>query len=278
MNTHSAFSVAVCTTFAAFSAHASLQEVAPQLIEQHQSAVAGVEGVLSFEASIMGQTGQKEEQEVSASGILVSKDGYFITSLSSLDPSESMSGLTVETPAGPQTLEIQSELSDLRIVFQDGREIPAKAVIRDPQSDLILLAPEGEVEDDFSWDFISLNAEVQEPQLLEDLLLLGRLDSSLDRSISAKVVAVESVVERPRVAYIADSLEAGHVALNSQGEIIGLCTQKISNQISTNIEAIVLIQPVEELLRLLEQAADVDVVAEEVTEEVAEAALDSVEE
>lgn len=260
-------STALLLPVAALAQGADFQATSRQLIQTYGDSVVGVQGVLAINAKIMGQVAQQQEQEVNSSAAVVSEDGYLIASLSSLDPSESMNGQTIDIGGSKQTLEIEADLSDLKVYLQDGTSYDARSVLRDPQSDLILLKIDDADAADQTWVPVPLAADVATPAMLDEVLMLGRHDASLDRSLIAGQTSIEALVERPRPLFIPHLGAPSQIVFNAAGEVIGLSTQRIAvGGGAGGMGGTLVIQPVSEIQRLIDQAAEAPETGEEPAE------------
>lgn len=228
---------------------------AKELTTTYADSVVGVEGVLAINAKIMGQVAQQQEQEVSTSAVVVSAEGHLIASLSSLDPSETMNGRTIDVGGNKQTLEVEAELSDLKIYLQDGTSYDARTVLRDPQSDLVLLQLDDPDSTSHTWQPVPLAAAAPAPALLDEVLLLGRHDADLDRSVTTSLSTIEALVERPRPLYVPQYGLPSRIVFNAAGDAIGLSVQQIGSP-GSQMPGTLVIQPAAEIQRLIDQAAE----------------------
>jgi hypothetical protein len=159
------------------------------------------------------QDGPESTQEVA--GTLVSADGLTVVSDFSTNPAA-----LFEDERGPR---IETETSEVRILLQDGRELPARFVLRDSDLDLAFLAP---VDPVAGLPFVPFEKGTPAPAPLDDLVLLGQLGRSLNRAVAVTVGRVRAVVRRPRTFVVPGSPDAigglGSPAFDDHGRPVGL--------------------------------------------------------
>lgn len=158
-----------------------------------------------------------EDSKSEATGVVVDPSGLTVTSLSSLDPTELMRQLMGEDP------DLQITVSDVKIRLGSGQEIPAKIVLRDKDQDLAFLRPIKKPEQPMAAVDLK-NAATRE--LLDPVILVGRMGRVANRILSARRVDVEGVLERPRRRYIlpgqALDTDSGSLAIAPDGKVVGI--------------------------------------------------------
>jgi S1-C subfamily serine protease len=147
-----------------------------------------------------------------------------VVSLSSTDPTAIMRSLAAGEGGD---FEMQSEVSDLRILLEDGTEIPAQIVLRDAELDLAYVQPtEAPPAPLPHIDFSAPGTA----QLLDTVVALNRLGRVANRVYSASFERIEAIVQRPRTFYIPGS-DPTHSAQGSpvfslDGDIVGLIVMR----------------------------------------------------
>jgi hypothetical protein len=140
-------------------------------------------------------------------------------------------GLTVisDFTSNPEALfrfdsetQVETETTEVAIVLQDGRELPARFVLRDAALDLAFLAPAAPTA---PLPFVKLE-KVAIPQPLDEVILLSQLGRSLGREVGVTVGRVRAVVKKPRVfavpAPVEGVLALGGPAFDARGRPVGL--------------------------------------------------------
>ncbi len=120
---------------------------ARDVIKKWQDAVVNVRVVLKTRMSMGGREMQSADDSVDAVGTVIDPSGLTVMSLGSLNPGAMMNkivGASVGGGGGENRVEISSEPTDLKIRLPDGREMPAKIVLRDEDLDLAFIRPTDE--------------------------------------------------------------------------------------------------------------------------------------
>ena len=135
--------VAACTTLLATPIAAQDGRAAARgVVARWQDAVVNVRVVLKMRMSMAGREMQASDDPVDTVGTVIDPSGLTVLSLGSLNPGAMMSKLMGQgTNNGEPSVEITSEPTDVKIRFSNGRELPAKIVLRDEDLDLAFLRP-----------------------------------------------------------------------------------------------------------------------------------------
>ncbi len=164
-----------------------------------------------------------DESPTGTIGVIIDPSGLTVVSLSSIDPSV----LVGQMMGGDAPF--QATVTDLKILLNDGQEIPAKIVLRDKDQDLAFLRPAKKVESPLPAVDLSNSAT---REMLDPVLLVSRLGKVANRTLSARTIEVEGVLERPRRRYMlpngSAATDVGSLALTPEGKIVGLVGLKIS--------------------------------------------------
>jgi S1-C subfamily serine protease len=114
---------------------------ARDIVKKWQDAIVNVRVVLKTRMSMGGREMQSTDDSVDAVGTVIDPSGLTVMSLGSLNPAAMMNKLMGSASTGDQKIEITSEPSDVKIRLPDGRELPAKIVLRDEDLDLAFITP-----------------------------------------------------------------------------------------------------------------------------------------
>jgi len=222
--------VAVVASVAALllsSSRAEAQDVraaARDVVKQWQDAIVNVRVVLKTRMSMGGREMQSADDSVDAVGTVIDPSGLTVMSLGSLNPGAMMSKIVgISTGNGDTKVDITSEPTDLKIRVPDGRELPAKIVLRDEDLDLAFIRPTTKP----SAPMVAIKlAESATPVLLEQVLILSRLGRVGGWSASASLADISAVIQRPRTFYVLGGAPGGMgtPAFNASGKLVGLLT------------------------------------------------------
>jgi hypothetical protein len=180
------------------------KQAAKDIVKKYQDALVTVKFVLKI-----GTNEVRHEIE----GTVISPAGLTVVSNLMSNPFAALADGDSETKA---------ETTDVKLTFRDGREFPAKFVLRDTDLDLAFVLPK---EKDQKFTHVPLS-KAPVPELLDDLLVLHRLGRNLNREPSISLAHVGAVVKKPQTLVVPDSLSApqsvGCPAFDSAGRMIGI--------------------------------------------------------
>ena len=200
-------------------------KTAKAVVENHKDAVVEVRLVLKTKMSFGGREGQANEQTHEINGTVIDPSGLTVISNFATDPSGAFS--LNEGEDNPQFKE-DTVITGTKIVLADGKEYPAKVVLRDKDLDLAFVRPE---EGGLHLPYIEIKAPPAEPQMLDEVILLTRLDRSADRVPIVKVVRLMGIIRKPRTQYVAMALnDLGCPVFDRQGNPLGISLMRISGE------------------------------------------------
>jgi Trypsin-like peptidase domain len=173
---------------------------ARDIIKKWQDTVVNVRIVLKTRMAMGGREMQATEETVDAVATVIEPDGLSVMSLSTLNPAGMMNRIMGQTGgSGEDKFQMTSEPTDLKIRLSDGREIPAKIVLRDEDLDLAFIRPSAKPEKPFM--SLALGDEGR-PQALDPVLAISRLGRVGGWVPAASLQSIQAVIERPRKMYV----------------------------------------------------------------------------
>jgi S1-C subfamily serine protease len=218
--------VALCLAFVSLPASAQDQRAAARdVVKKWHEAVVNVRVVLKMRMSMGGREMQASDDPVDTVGTVIDPSGLTVLSLGSLNPGAMMSKLMGSGGGGngqPQ-MEITTEPTDVKIRFSDGRELPAKIVLRDEDLDLAFLRPTTKPEK----PFVAIDLkDAAKPALLDQVVVLSRLGRVGGWTAGAALADVGAIIEKPRTFYVLSGAVTGMgtPAFLTNGRIVGLLT------------------------------------------------------
>jgi len=217
-----------------------------KVFEQHKSAVVTVQLV----------TKQRENESKSeVTGTVMEPDGLTVVSLSAVDPSNVYKAIM-----GPQDdhFEMESEVTSVKILLEDGAELDALLVLRDPDLDLAFVRPVTKPEKPLPHvDF----TDAAEPEILDDLIAVSRLGKVARRTCCASVERIEGIVSKPRTFYIPSQAQGGTATLgcpafSMEGKIVGIAVLRTVKGERFNMRSnmLVILVPASDILEAAGQA------------------------
>jgi S1-C subfamily serine protease len=122
-------------------------------------------------------------------------------------------------------LKFSSDIVDIKIKTSDGDEIPADVVLRDKDLDLAFIKPKKAPMTPMKFvDF----SQAAEPILMDELVILSRLGTVANRSLSVNLERVQSVVTKPRTFYVVKGIKSGGPAFSLNGKPVGALVMRAS--------------------------------------------------
>ena len=197
---------------------------ARDVIKKWEAAIVNVRVVLKMRMSMGGREMQASDDPVDAVGTVIDPSGLTVMSLGALNPGAMMSkfmGATGES--GEPSVEITTEPTDVKIRLSDGRELPARIVLRDQDLDLAFLRPVKKPERPLVAVDLSNAAK---PAILDQVLVLTRLGRVGGWSAGASLHDVGAIIEKPRTFYVLAGSPSGMgtPAFLTNGRVVGLLT------------------------------------------------------
>ena len=198
--------------------------IARDVVKRWQEAIVNVRVVLKTRMSMGGREMQSADDSVDAVGTVIDPSGLTVMSLGSLNPGAMMNKIVGASAGGGENrVDISSEPTDLKIRLADGRELPARIVLRDEDLDLAFIRPTTRP----AAPLVAVDlAESAQPVLLEQVVVLSRLGRVGGWAASAALADVGAVIERPRTFYVLAGAPSsmGTPAFSASGRLVGLLT------------------------------------------------------
>lgn len=256
---------------AAFMAFAGGPALADELAEKgraifkaNQHAVVTVQLVVKSKFSMGGMGGQANESRQDVTGTVLDPSGLVVLSLAATDPGQMIQSMMSGMSDDDSKFKMETELSDIKILLDDGSEIPAEVVLRDRDLDLAFVRPKAPPANPFIALDLAQNAKAG---LLDQVITLNRLGNAAGRAYSASVERIAAIVERPRLFYVAENsltmTALGCPAFTLDGKVLGVFVMRalknhggggmgILSPQQANITAIII--PAEDILKAAKQA------------------------
>ncbi len=228
-----------------------------EIFKNQRAAVVTVQLVQKITYSSGGRSGESQEAKQDITGTVLDPSGLTVLALSATDPTEMYKRIYGDR------YKADLEISDVKILLDDGVEIAAEIVLRDKDLDLAFIRPKSKVPSPMP--AIDL-AKASPVQVLDPVVTLNRLGRAAGRAHSASVEHIGAVVQKPRTFYIPDSTMTG-TALGSpafalDGNIVGILVMRaisgnagvMNNFRADNATSIIL--PAEDVLKAAKQAPE----------------------
>jgi len=202
----------------AAAAGGQTHKTARTTLERYADAILTVKVVVKHRYISEGRERNASEAQMELSGTTLTPGGLTVVSDAATNPSS----LAASSPGSARRME--TETTDVKLVLGDGRELPARFVLRDRDLDLAFVLPDEQGLELPHVDFARDAAAV--PQPLDELVYLYPLAKSLNREVAVTLDRVRAVVHKPRT-FIAQSLFLGMQSLgcpvfDTTGKVVGL--------------------------------------------------------
>jgi hypothetical protein len=199
----------------------TIKQAARKAAETQADAIVSLKCSIKISVSMGGQEMNNEDQQLEVAGTVIDASGLTVLSEGAIDPT-SMLGDQLEA----QGLTVKTTVGEVKLVLKDGKEIPARIVLRDKDLDLAFAAPE---EKGLKLPFVSMEKGAT-AAALDDIFILGRLGRSLDRAPSISLSTIAAVVKKPRTFYVTNASNAlastGCPAFDAAGKPLGIFLQR----------------------------------------------------
>ena len=235
-----------------------LAEKGREVFKKNQRAVVTVQLVQKVTYSSGGRSGEAQEAKQDITGTVVDASGLTVLALSMTDPTEMYRRMYGDR------YKADLEVSDVKILLDDGAEIAAEIVLRDKDLDLAFIRPKAKLATPMAAIDLTKAAPVQ---VLDSVVTLNRLGRAAGRAYSASVERIGAVVQKPRIFYIPDSSMTG-TALGSpafalDGNLVGILVMRTLSAgggggmaASRTDSATSIILPAEDVLKAAKQAPE----------------------
>jgi S1-C subfamily serine protease len=249
--------IAALTIFlAAHVALASAQtsderKAAQDVVKRKGDAVVMVMATLKIRATVGGQE-QTIDQQAQANGTILDASGLAVTSLSTLQPDDMMTR-TLSNRVQPGTrVEVTSEPSGIKMHMADGREVPARLVLRDQDLDLAFIRPIDPPSAPLTW----IDAPATKPSLMDLLFVIQRTSETTGWSTAASFGNVQLVIDKPRTYYQVAMPTVGGSGLgapifDSTGNFVGVMVMRNTGSRSTGAAGVL---PADDIREVAKQA------------------------
>ena len=194
-----------------------IAEKGRDIFKQHQHAVVTVQAVMKV--SYPGAAKSTENRQ-DLTGTVVDPSGLTVLALSACDPTDMYQRMMSDEAS---KLKLDIEVTDLKILLDDGTEIPSEIVLRDKDMDLAFIRPKTKPASPMAAVDLAKAAPVQ---VLDQVVTLNRLNSAAGRAYAASVERISAVIQKPRTFYIPDtamtSTTLGSPAFALDGNVVGV--------------------------------------------------------
>jgi S1-C subfamily serine protease len=186
---------------------------------------------------------------VEVNGTVISPTGLTVTSLFVVDPQSQMEGLRAQQGGrGPEL--VGSDFKEVKLRFADGKEVPAKFVLKDADLDLAFIAPETP-EPDRVYPHINL-AEGATGVLLGNYYSVSRHTKAMQRTPVVRRTEIMAIVEKPRRIFLLTDQSLATPVFDPEGKVLGISLQYFANSRPSGY----VVMPAGDIADMAKQAAE----------------------
>jgi S1-C subfamily serine protease len=203
-----------------------LEEKSRAILEKSEKSVVVLQLVIKQTLSAPNAGSQESEATTEATGTIIAASGLTVLSLSSIDVGSLYENMMSSMDEGAR-VKFESNVTDVKILTNDGTEIPAKVVLRDKDLDLAFIMPvEKPAQPLPAVDF----AQAGSPQVFDPLVALNRLGKVAGRICAGSIERVQGIMRKPRTLYIPGNDPTfsglGSPVFGLDGKVVGIITMR----------------------------------------------------
>jgi len=223
-----------------------------ELLARHGNAVVTVRLAMKVRVAMEGREEQEEESTKEVLATLLDPRGLAVCSLTDADPSLVAEQMMADRP----NFKMQMDITDLKLRLADGKELPAKIVLRDRDLDLAFVrAMEVPAQPLPAIDLATSAAT----DLLEDVFVLSRLNETANRAPAVALDSIGAIIQKPRLMYVPNtqSGDLGCPVFDTSGRVIGILVNRFPPTMSRTTDSsqapLVVILPAADVLEVMKQ-------------------------
>jgi hypothetical protein len=220
------------------------------LVKRYADAVVNVELVVTLKIKMGDREAPPREQKIEVNGTVISPSGLTVTSLAEVDPQTAFDAIRATAGGrGPEL--VGAEFKEVKLRLADGKEVPARFVLKDADLDLAFMAPETPA-DGAKIEFPSTVKleDAAEGAVLGNYLMVWRESKALQRVPMIRTTSIMGIVEKPRKFFLMTAFQLGSPVFDAQGKVLGVVLQNIASGRRNNI-----VLPAADIAEMAKQAA-----------------------
>jgi hypothetical protein len=218
------------------------------LVQRYADAIIGVELVVTIKVKMGDREAPPQERRIEVNGTVISPSGLTVTSLAGVDPQVQFDAMRAQQGGRAPEL-VGADFKEVKLRTADGREVPARFVLKDADLDLAFMAPETP-DAGREYPHVKLE-EAAEGTLLSDYFFVARAPKTLQRVPLIRGSEMMGVVEKPRRLFLLTEQALGSPMFDAKGRVLGISLQHFANGRPTGI----VVLPAADIADMAKQAA-----------------------
>jgi len=204
---------------------------ARDIVAKRGDAIVRVMGTLKARMSSDGRDNAMPDQAVHASATVIDPSGLTVLALSTIDPGN----IIGKNPTfAAQKLTMTTELVDVQLRLADGKEVPARIVLRDSDLDLLFVKPTTAP----AAPMTAVDSAAGALAAMDPVVIVQRFGSVTGWKTAASFGTVEVVVDKPRTYYMVAVVTTGNgvgaTVFDMKGQFAGLVTLRATDESKGN--------------------------------------------
>lgn len=244
-----AAALAVATPFSAL--HAADAAAGRALVKRYADAIVSVELVVTLRIKSGDREAPPREQRIEVNGTVISESGLTVTTLSDVDPQATIEAMRAGGQGGRGAEIVGSEFKEVKLRLADGKEVPARFVLKDADLDLAFMAPDTSAENaGRKFAYVKLD-DAAKGDLLDEYYFVGRAPKTLQRVPLVRESQVMGVMEKPRKLFLLTEQSVGTPVFDAAGKVLGVSVRYFANGRAAGV----VVLPAEDIAEMSKQAA-----------------------
>lgn len=222
------------------------------LVTRYADAIVGVELVVTIKVKSGDREMPPREQRIEVNGTVISPSGLTVTSLAEVDPQTAFDAMRAAAGGGRGIELVGADFKEVKLRLADGKEVPARFVLKDGDLDLAFMAPVepgNAAKPEFS-HYVKLE-DTTEGAVLGTYFCVERAAKVLQRIPMVRTSSVVGIVEKPRKFYLMTAYALGAPMLDRDGHVLGITLQNFSGGRRTGF----MVLPAGDVAEIAKQAA-----------------------
>jgi S1-C subfamily serine protease len=209
-------------------------EAGRALVKRYADAIVGVELVVTLRVKFGEREQAPQERRIEVNGTVISPSGLTVTTLAAVDPQVQFDAMRSSPQGGGRMPElVGTDFKEVKLRLADGREVPARFVLKDADLDLAFMAPETP-EAGKEYAHVKLD-DAAEGMVLGNYFYVARAPKTLQRVPIVRATEVTGIVERPRRFFLLTEQTPGTPVFEPQGRVLGISLQHFANGRSSGL-------------------------------------------
>jgi len=159
-----------------------LSDKGREVFKRNRRSVVTVQIVVKSKFSMGGMGGQSNESRQDVTGTIIDSSGLTVVSLAATDPGQMVQNVMGGLSGEDSKFKLETELSDVKILLEDGTEVPAEVVLRDKDMDLAFLRPKSKITSELVPLDLTKSSKVE---ILDQVIAINRLGNAAGRAYAA---------------------------------------------------------------------------------------------